>query len=904
MPRRGSKTHDPQEDETENATENATGNAAGSGQELAIYDAQAGALLEEQNAREQAESAMIQAVLGSVWSCRKPRDVVAGTSSGLKTVARGVGLGLTSLVALPYMGAKNGGAKGFVKGVGAGVVTCAASTVTGTVVGTGQIVRGVYHTPNAIMQKARGQVWNASDRKWERDWYSLAEEEAEVLGGGNADKQTGDKLGEGEATGSASASRAEPKRPAKTVVDRTLYDLLGVPPEANDSEVRRAFHKKSLALHPDKNPDNPEATKDFQAVSEAYRILGDEDRRRAYDEHGQDSAAAGMPKIEPVVFFAALFGSHHFEPWIGRLRLAQDIDGDLQSLLRDAVTGSEDEPPAIDILKVTRARKKLDSNEVERQVKLAVALRNRIDPVVHLEGEARQEAFNKWESEQAAEISTLAQVPCGPEMMYIIGWVYSNRARQFFAGGMLKRVMAQVEGRVHMANSKASLAKSVGSTCMTVNGIMKTAEKKKKSIDSPKKGQGEDSGPASEEDTTCAAGDAKAPDEEAAGANSGGGLGSSDGASDAKAKSKGMFSFAFKPKSRSSRSGASPIVVAAPSASSQDCPAETPANEDERLGPAAAENVKTPLIGGSGPTRPEASGAASDADVNGDDADAATGHHGESDEASSVLPPGTLVVLRDLKSAPELNNEVGMICGFEAETERYLVQILPDIGMKKLKRDNLIVLEAGGFTDGGGGPSSSSSAPPGAGGAAGAGDGQWAPGGGDEAEINDALKDCMPLFHDAFWSATALDIEFTLGKVIQKVLRDMSVDNAVRRNRAEALLRLGRLMQEPAEEQRRKAKAEKKEEATSPPSAAASSSPQGAASAAKRSMLTRFKPRAFMRPSAETKTKRARDAEMKQKRMEAAMAMMIAGASTEDVDEMAAARSAMEAEMEGDGGGF
>merc|ERR1711924_234115 len=96
----------------------------------------------------------------------------------------------------------------------------------------------------------------------------------------------------GATSGGASSSTA---RGRKCVVDRTKYDILGVEPESSDSQIRRAFYKKSLQYHPDKNPNNPEATVKFQAVSDAYRILGDADRRKIYDEHGTDPAIAGMP---------------------------------------------------------------------------------------------------------------------------------------------------------------------------------------------------------------------------------------------------------------------------------------------------------------------------------------------------------------------------------------------------------------------------------------------------------------------------------------------------------------------------------------------------------------------------------------------------------------------------------
>merc|ERR1712060_978684 len=109
-------------------------------------------------------------------------------------------------------------------------------------------------------------------------------------------------------------------------------------------------------------------------------------------------------------------------------------------------------------------------------VRLAVTLAKRLEPVVGVPDEELPKARAKWEADYQVEITRLSQVPCGIEMLCVIGWVYANRARQFIAGGMLKRVMAKVEGNVHLAQSKAKLAGSLGRTCVTVNGIMKTAE--------------------------------------------------------------------------------------------------------------------------------------------------------------------------------------------------------------------------------------------------------------------------------------------------------------------------------------------------------------------------------------------------------------------------------------------
>lgn len=68
------------------------------------------------------------------------------------------------------------------------------------------------------------------------------------------------------------------------LTERDLYALLGVEPNATTQEIKKAYRKKALSCHPDKNPDNPRAAELFHELSHVLEILIDESARAAYDK--------------------------------------------------------------------------------------------------------------------------------------------------------------------------------------------------------------------------------------------------------------------------------------------------------------------------------------------------------------------------------------------------------------------------------------------------------------------------------------------------------------------------------------------------------------------------------------------------------------------------------------------
>src|SRR5207247_10429246 len=65
-----------------------------------------------------------------------------------------------------------------------------------------------------------------------------------------------------------------------------FYDILGVSKSADADELKRAYRKLAMQLHPDRNPGDKSAEHKFKDINEAYDVLKDDQKRAAYDRFG------------------------------------------------------------------------------------------------------------------------------------------------------------------------------------------------------------------------------------------------------------------------------------------------------------------------------------------------------------------------------------------------------------------------------------------------------------------------------------------------------------------------------------------------------------------------------------------------------------------------------------------
>jgi len=144
-----------------------------------------------------------------------------------------------------------------------------------------------------------------------------------------------------------------------TTKKRDYYEVLGVGRHASEEEIKRAYRKLAVKVHPDKNPDDLHAEEKFKELGEAYDVLMDPEKRAAYDQFGHAAFAPGGIgfggfhdpfDIFREVFGGSGFGGAIFETFFGGAgtraedrHRGSDLRYDMEITLEEAAFGVEKE---------------------------------------------------------------------------------------------------------------------------------------------------------------------------------------------------------------------------------------------------------------------------------------------------------------------------------------------------------------------------------------------------------------------------------------------------------------------------------------------------------------------------------------------------------------------------------
>lgn len=136
------------------------------------------------------------------------------------------------------------------------------------------------------------------------------------------------------------------------MAERDYYEILGVGSDASEEEIKKAYRRMALKYHPDRSPDNPEATERFKEAAEAYEVLSNEETRRRYDLYGH-AGLKGVPlhefsSVDDIfsVFSDFFAGTGIFDDLLGArftrtARKGRSLRVTLEVDLAEVLTGTE-----------------------------------------------------------------------------------------------------------------------------------------------------------------------------------------------------------------------------------------------------------------------------------------------------------------------------------------------------------------------------------------------------------------------------------------------------------------------------------------------------------------------------------------------------------------------------------
>jgi curved DNA-binding protein CbpA len=354
--------------------------------------------------------------------------------------------------------------------------------------------------------KEAGKVYDHETKQW--SFYYIEDEL----------KQLESKAAEFGATATPSTSTVGGREDERKVADRHYYDLLDVSTSADAAQIKKAYYKMARSCHPDRNPNDPDAAKKFQALGHAYQVLSNDQSRAYYDKHGPQDANAGetnASEIDPFVFFNVMFGSALVEPYVGELWIAQTTaeamsDTDAMAEFKNMDSKQHSDPNSEEAKKAEEERRerlmekmkelkiKNEYTQKKRQVKIAHNLKERLkgySPSTKADFiiEARQEA----EKIAAGAYGSLYCITIGYALLLQAEEFIGNEKTLFGIGGFAARTKqstAALGTNFKLVGAALSAATHGAKAMQEAENIQKAAMEKKDGEEGAEKKDGAGNG--------------------------------------------------------------------------------------------------------------------------------------------------------------------------------------------------------------------------------------------------------------------------------------------------------------------------------------------------------------------------------------------------------------------------
>ena len=411
----------------------------------------------------------------SLFPTHKPRHIVDGITTFVRSVFVGIGLGLVSLISVPVAEflrlqqeqqqelykdstidrtskTKSRWVGLFVGGIN-GALFGSTFVVVGFVNGFYQAMRGMIHTPVAIQAIRKGMIWDINREKWKL--YYLTEELDEL------------------------ESFQPFQDESRSVKDLAFYDMLDVETSADVKAIKRAYHRKARAVHPDKNLGNQSAADEFRRLHTAYLTLSDTDKRIAYDRWGRSNEkgdnggtdeAPGIADFDPNVFFTILLNAKPVEQYIGNSTLASFTKQSMQ-LWRSGNGNSLE-----DVIRLFwNDNQSSQQNRRRRHVNIALYLNEKVSAYVN--GDVSITEFQKRCRQEAIKI---ARAPFGIKYLSILGEVLNLEADKYTITNT-KLFGKLLSGMISIRN-KLSAVKSTGTVMREIVNTAKFVKENEMTI--------------------------------------------------------------------------------------------------------------------------------------------------------------------------------------------------------------------------------------------------------------------------------------------------------------------------------------------------------------------------------------------------------------------------------------